>query len=139
MSLVQGFLPSSATVRHQKSLLHLLPTDGLQLVEASHSVYCEKSGINIKEQQQQPTSASSKARAFVARVFSLPSTRKHPQEQETNDICLYPIVGFRFVGNDNRALPTTINVSCRLTPQEPLYGWFRPAATTTNSNDDMSM
>jgi hypothetical protein len=83
------------------------------------------------------------ARAFVSRLFSIPSSILHHrseslQQQESvsneeeNNVVLYPIVGFRYVQDapgHSRALPTVFHASCVLPPgkDEVLVGWYSPA------------
>lgn len=148
--------------------LNLLPTQGKQLEAAMNAAYVPAS-IDMEEEDifgdalsvSDCTKALEKqqkkmvARAFVSRVFSLPSSmiRRHPHpnleglpnfigsdrpktlfnhayDEERDDVVLFPLVGFRFV--QDRVLPTQSNPSCRLRNigamnGESFYGSFSPA------------
>ncbi|GKY97979.1 hypothetical protein MPSEU_000756000 [Mayamaea pseudoterrestris] len=128
----RAFAPLHASFRiSPSSALNLLPHEGSQLVAASRTAYSTSSKSEDDQDHASldtPTAiAPSKAQAFVARVFSLPASIRHPHspEAETDDGVLYPIVGFCLV-KGGKALPTTSNPACRIPPRdEELYGWFR--------------
>lgn len=121
-----AFAPLKAATSRTSSTLQLLPHEGSELVAASQNVYTSSKDERINDDailQHAPVPIA-KARTFVARVFSLPATLLHPHEEE--NVVLYPIVGFRYVKGQSKALPTTSNPSCRLLPRDQVeYGWFR--------------
>ena len=167
--------------RCDSTYLGLLPQQGKQLVAAYEASTCEKqsregsesngfhpseaieggkievkkNGASSADQQQQQRTPTGAARAFVSRVFKLPSNiRQHYNHAEDevwdnamslpkipgdrsskaggDDVVLYPVVGFRIVEDEehhSRVLPTKSNVSCRLPNNynEDVFGWYSPA------------
>jgi hypothetical protein len=129
--------------------LHLVPDQASQLVAASDAAYCLDDGMEhhyyhaetstLTAQEIVTVAETPISRAFVARVFSLPSSmiRRHPipkakvlPHELEKDVVYFPVVGFQYVRdspNHCTPLPTVSNPSCRLPIQdEPAYGWFRP-------------
>ena len=172
----ESFVPQTSVRELPGSTsLNLLPQQGKQLVAAYEASTCNKEaremnkngyhhseaiedGLGVKKGstevpqqfQRTPTGA---ARAFVSRVFKLPSNirqnHQHHEEEEgwtavmslpklprstkakddKPEVLLYPLVGFRIVEDEEhhfRGLPTKSNVSCRINDNEDeeLYGWF---------------
>lgn len=127
--------------------LNLLPTQGSQLVAACNAAYCpsEDTPATSASTAAASTVTPAAARAFVARVFSLPSSmiRRHPlpkmeglpaDTETTKDVTYFPVVGFQYVRDAPHhctALPTVSNPSCRLPTahqnSEPVFGWFTAA------------
>lgn len=136
--------------RAGNTALHLLPTQGNQLVAASSSAYDgehdEDHHHPVKttskvEAVKQQRSAIAAARSFAAAVFSLPSSLLHPHPaKEIPDEVLYPITGFQYVLDQPghcRVLPTVSNPSCSLPQKEqPIYGWYSPACRLDSTLDD---
>lgn len=112
------------------------------------------------------TSSSNKARAFVSRVFHLPSSliHRHPHpkqegfssafsarpelhdESKDDDVVLCPIVGFTYVSdgpNHSTALPGTSQPACRLSDisrkQEDVFGWYSAGCKLDATIDDYSV
>lgn len=144
--------------RIASTALNLLPEQGKQLEAAMNAAYSQTSDL-VEEEEKVAASTTATvvsqkhrkvaARAFVSRVFSLPSSmiRRHPHptleglpsfaqdSEEKRDVVLFPLVGFRFVQdepNHYRVLPTQSNPSCRLRntgkgEPEALFGWFSEA------------
>jgi hypothetical protein len=144
-----------------ESCLHLLPTQGNQLVEASQTVYPPRRTFDDEDDEEEqvtvpktkvatpsttttvPATTPSTARAFVSRVFSLPSSliKKHPRAEleglrrdsttsaeaaaslsslplhGQDDVVLYPVTGFQYIAdapNHCRAVPKVSSAACRL-------------------------
>lgn len=124
--------PTPAGRSTRSTELFLKPSEGSQLAaawEAScHGPQSESKGAPPLVITTTPVSA---ARAFVSRVFSLPSSILHPNEIK-DDVVYYPIVGFKLVPDGeghSSVLPTTARVSCRIpaAQTELLFGWYSPA------------
>jgi hypothetical protein len=159
------------------SPLHLTPQQGKQLV-AAYEVECsrqrrptdEEDGDDGVEEEEfivgkfeqaasskLPSSSSAMepsklaaARSFVSRVFSIPSTMRHPRYSmddnenedmpfealislpkslngDEDDVVLYPLVGFRIFMVDGKpsVVPTSSQAACRLFPQQQeVFGWW---------------
>lgn len=96
--------------------------------------------------QVEKVTAASAARAFVSRVFHLPSYMKRAPKEEASkegEVLYYPIVGFHFCKTDeshSMAVPTSnCNASIRLHPsleEEPIYGWYTPGCLLGDWNDE---
>ena len=89
-----------------------------------------------------PVTSASAARAFVSRVFSLPSTLRHPN-QDGKDVVYYPIVGFQLYSDHEghcTVLPTTSRASCRIpaAQTELLVGWYSSACFLEPDDDSVS-
>lgn len=145
LEVSNGFSSVPIHSRHQVShqvssatALHLLPNQGNQLIAAFNAAYFKKEQVQQEEDvinKQEIENAvsnleapkTSAARAFVSRVFSLPSTmiRRHPhpkaegfqnmlkktaptislatsgskasEKKKVEDVVYYPVVGFQFV------------------------------------------
>jgi len=159
--------PSQGTTK--TTALHLLPSQASDLVAASNSVYQPKEDFDEGDWQdfqvetgaKQPQGqvqevglpATTAARAFVSKVFNIPSSniQKHPhpiseglhalaKAQEDATVGeLFPITGCRLVQDapdHYRTLPSMkhTNPSCRLPNlKEELVGWFRPAESEGNN------
>jgi hypothetical protein len=144
-----------STTNRQSLTLHLLPTQGNQLVAASSCAYGFKDEndddavMNPNVAKVVSVATDCKKRSFVSRVFSLPSSmiRRHPYPRleglvhdlldslvhdDCKDGVLFPVVGFRYVKDapdHSRPLATVSNVACRLqnTRNEEVVGWYSPA------------
>lgn len=118
----------------RKTTLNLTPEQADQLVAASNEAIYKPREDNVATERKKDTAAA--ARAFVYKVFSLPSSliKRHPHPEaellEQEDAVLYPVVGFKFVPVDGEyfALPTTCHAACRIlnNKDEELVGWFKP-------------
>ena len=142
LSTAESFAPLPAAKSPFTTALNLKMNQGSQLVAAWNAAHChdddDEEESNHPENTVKTIPKQSSARAFVSKVFKLPSTmirrHPHPQEEGLEDVVYYPVVGFRFIQtDDNRsvALPTTnVNACCSLPPpedQEPVYGWWTAA------------
>ena len=162
----EGFALTNHHNPRAESCRNLLPTQGNQLVEASQTVYPPRTLDDDDEHVTVKTTAAttvpstattSTARAFVSRVFSLPSSliKKHPRAELEglrrdsttstaaaslsslalhghDDVVLYPVTGFQYIAdapNHCRAVPKVSSAACRLPNHrdEVVYGYFRPA------------
>lgn len=154
LATAHAFAPSTTASlhHHRTSALALFPDQAAELVAASNrayqqslvsediadvddyvdSDYLDEEIKQVLEKGPKPFSAPSAARAFVTRVFSLPSSlikrHPHPVAEGLEDVVLFPLVGTMFVKDEDdhfRSLPTITNPSCRL-PQrdEPLWGVY---------------
>jgi hypothetical protein len=121
--------PTPTGISSRSTELFLKPSEGSQLAAAwEASCKCPKLEIKVAPPVTTPVSA---ARAFVSRVFSLPSAILHPNEVK-GDVVYYPIVGFKLVPDgegQSSVLPTTARVSCRIpaAQTELVFGWYSPA------------
>jgi hypothetical protein len=163
---VSGFGVSRPVNAKTSSNLHLLPTEGSLLVEASNAELAKlrrdkedywDEEFSVKEVKE-PISVNTKgsstpntaARAFVTRLFSIPTalwslqhedTAMNPFEttsknQDNDGSVVYPIIGFRWIKsgkNDYRAVPTTSKASCTLPHlrKEEEFGVFSPHPDST--------
>jgi hypothetical protein len=132
ISIATGFSPCP-TVR-PNSALNLIPEQGVQLVAA-----WEAASTHLHDEHHQVTAAHA-ARTFAAHLFSLPATllHPHPQEQIEKDVTYYPIVGFQFVADSPKPLPTMRRgIACRIpNTSEEVYGWFAPACRLSHPDSD---
>mmetsp|Transcript_19897 Transcript_19897/g.26298 ORF Transcript_19897/g.26298 Transcript_19897/m.26298 type:complete len:151 (-) Transcript_19897:302-754(-) len=134
-------LPSSclsftATTHRQSSTsLNLVPSQGKEL-EAFVNNQGVQGSINIdarihhKEQDSTDTTPAitplTAARSFISRIF-----------HQDDDNLVYPIVGFRWVGN--KVVPTTTTAACALHREdrfEELVGWFSPTSHDVGDDDE---
>lgn len=140
---VQSPSLSQTTTITTSTSLQLKTNQGSQLVAAWNAAHAHDDDEDDENHhhvhQQQSDKKQNAARAFVSRVFSIPSSmirrHPHPQEEGLEDVVYYPIVGFRFCPTDEThsvAVPTTnCNASINLhleVDQEPVYGWYTPEA-----------
>ena len=129
--------------RQRTTSLNLTPDQADQLVAASNAAIYKPHedeedepfaavGISVVPERKKETAAA--ARAFVHKVFSIPSSviKRHPHPEAEGleeDAVLYPVVGFKFVPVDGEcfALPTTSHAACRIlnNKNEELVGWFK--------------
>ena len=119
--------------------LQLVPEQGKQLVAAFEAESASPHHHVLNTADERPIGLVAKSSAFVSRIFSIPGAimGRHPaaepalvEFEPTDDVVLYPIVGFQFVKKGQQVLPTTTNVSCRLAtraPDEEVYGWYTTA------------
>ncbi|CAB9523193.1 expressed unknown protein [Seminavis robusta] len=168
-SSVESFsVLSSRPTRSSSTRLNLVPEQGKQLEAAVTAAYAKaeeessSSSTATLTPPPCPKKRLSSARAFVSRVFSLPSViRGHPhpkleglseddaaletttwewQDGPQDDVVLFPLVGFQFVQdapNHYGVLPssTACNPSCRLrtnAADEEHVGWFSKACHLQN-------
>jgi len=123
--------------------LFLKPSQGSHLAaawEASCNKEDHEERASVSPALSSPVTAGSAARAFVSRVFSLPSSLLHPTD-DGKDVVYYPIVGFQLVGDGAghcAVLPTTARASCRIpaSQTEILVGWFSSACFVDDAKDD---
>ena len=132
LPLAAAFAPSTTTPR-SSSALSLVPDQASQLVAAASSTHYDKP----------PTkrALSQAARAFVNRVFHMPSATQHADDEEGDDVVLYPLIGFTYVKDSpthSRALPNVSCASCRLPANrdEPVFGWFSTACKVNPFDED---
>ena len=129
------------------SALSLIPGQGNQLVAAYNAASChEKGDVATAPVEEETDSSASHSRSFVSRVFSLPaaviSRHPHSHKETTDDVVLYPIVGFQFFHDANGdciPLPTTSHAACRIrrpSQEEELVGWFSPACNLDMFTED---
>lgn len=134
LAMAEAFSPYFQSVQ-RATHLHLTPEQGQQLVAAwsaasSHYLDDDEETHHIPHHEEKKKLSST--RAFVSRVFSIPSSmiRRHPypKAEGLEDVVYYPIVGFQFVPSDehhSRVLPTTSRASCQLHPTgQDLFGWY---------------
>mmetsp|Transcript_14855 Transcript_14855/g.21708 ORF Transcript_14855/g.21708 Transcript_14855/m.21708 type:complete len:149 (-) Transcript_14855:277-723(-) len=135
--LIAFLLPSSClsflgTTHHHRSRttnLNLTPSQGKEL-EAFVNKQCTKNSksihVEMDTRQQETTTTTTApavtpltaARSFLTRIF-----------HQDDESLVYPIVGFRWVGNN--VIPTTTTAACvihREELNEELYGWFTPVS-----------
>ena len=134
--------PTSASTK-----LFLKPSEGSQLAAAwEASCYKHDDESDVTETTSPaptnaiPVTSASAARTFVSRVFSLPSTLRHPSDDD-KDVVYYPIVGFQLYPDHEghcAVLPTTSRASCRIpaSQTEVLFGWFSSACFLEADDDD---
>ena len=135
--------PASASTK-----LFLKPSEGSQLAAAwEASCYKHDDESDATEITSPapthviPVTSASAARTFVSRVFSLPSTLRHPSDDD-KDVVYYPIVGFQLYPDHEghcAVLPTTSRASCRIpaAQTEVLFGWFSSACFLEADDDSM--
>jgi hypothetical protein len=153
-----AFVVNIAALGASETRLHLLPTQGNQLIAASTVVYDEEStgnsnvaaprdqGDAIGSSDRETASVYSTAKRSMATAARslvnavVQSTLPHSKE---NNEVLFPLTGFTLIRDKPdhyRVLPTTANPSCRLPSckrDEILYGWFSPACPLdTFAHDD---
>jgi hypothetical protein len=147
-----AFVVKKAPLGAGETRLHLLPTQGNQLIAASTVVYDEEStggsavaaprdhgDANRSARETAKRSMATAARSLVNAVVQ--STLPHAAKE--NDEVLFPLNGFTLIRDKPdhyRVLPTAANPSCRLpscSRDEILYGWFSPACPLdTFAHDD---
>jgi hypothetical protein len=137
--------PSTGAPRCNTAL-HLLPTQGNQLVAASSSAYEERDEHDVKVDETAAAATRfqsiAAARSFVSQIFSLPASLLHPHPaKEIPDEVLFPVTGFQYVSDKKdhcRVLPTVSNPSCRLpSSNEPVYGWYSSACRLDCASEEM--
>ena len=137
LATAESFTPRPATRLLSTTRLHLRTNQGSQLVAAWNAAHCHDDDDEEEHHHPAPTvtKKESAARAFVSKVFCLPSTmiRRHPHQEEGSEDVIYPIVGFQFVPtNDNHSIvvPTAhCSTFCSLPhSEEPVYGWYTAQA-----------
>jgi hypothetical protein len=157
----RAFVMNVATLGAGETRLHLLPTQGNQLIAASTVVYDEEStgtsstvaapsdqGDADRSDRETKSYYSTAKRSMATAARSLvnavvQSTLPHTAKE--NDEVLFPLTGFTLIRDKPdhyRVLPTTTNPSCRLpscTRDEILYGWFSPACPLDNFAHDDEM
>jgi hypothetical protein len=141
----EAFVAAPQSARQQTSL-NLLPCQGNQLKAAYDAATCKSDEAapgaqgGYVEEHHGPAAA---ARAFVSRLFSLPSSpesvwRRKGKKQE--DVVLYPIIGFHFVRSQGRyiALPTTSHAACPIhrNQNEEIVGWYSAACELDHFSED---
>jgi hypothetical protein len=120
--------------------LNLRPDQGCQLAAAweAASFHLDDAVVVPAEEDHPHVTPTAAARAFVSRVFSLPSTLLHPQEEE--EVVYYPVIGFQFCSESNKPLPTSpfpTAACCRIpSTKEQLTGWFSPACHLESFNSE---
>jgi hypothetical protein len=131
--------------RYSTVSLNLSPDQASDLVAASNAQYRPRDDDDYLTAPAVPvTPAPTNARAFAARVFSLPSSliKRHPHPKSEglpvlttsslDDYVMYPVIGFQYVRDSPghcTALPTVSVASCRLPIlDEPVYGWYGAAS-----------
>ena len=149
-----------------QTALNLKVNQGSQLVAAFNAAYSVKEELAedtmpaegaVHTETAPKPSATAAARAFVSRVFSLPSSmiKRHPHpkieglppmprdrdlEADKDDVVLYPVVGFTYVKDKpdhSRVLPKVCSPSCRIPMrEEPVYGWFTSACRLDVFSDE---
>lgn len=147
VTLAESFAPLSTSVPRSTSL-NLKQGQGSQLVAAWNAAHPDEDDDEQDHARHHETRAAttkhSKAREFVSRVFSIPSSmiRRHPfpQQEGLEDVVYYPVVGFQYFKTKEGksvAVPTSnCNASCSLHPslqEEPVYGWFTAASCPLGS------
>jgi hypothetical protein len=138
----------------------LRPAEGKQLAAASVCIYSSMPSDLGEEKltrssSSSPTAATTSckttrlqsARAFVSRLFHMPSSIWHHAEEEEEKFELFPVVGFRVVmdsPNHCTFLPTSsVNPVCHLHTSaknnEEVYGWWSPVCRLEYDDDNNSI
>jgi hypothetical protein len=146
-SVAPTTLPTAvASGTSSSTAVYLRPAEGKQLAAASVCIYSTMpSDVDediLTRSSSSSSSASCKntrlqsARAFVSRLFHMPSAIWHHAEEECEEkFELFPVVGFRVVmdsPNHCTYLPTSsVNPVCHLHSNhvknnEQVYGWWSP-------------
>ena len=162
VSGASAFVSSShSSIERHETALHLLPSQGSQLKAAVDAASCKKTDEKpvVEVEKVQEEDQINPARAFVSRVFSMPSSmiKRHPHPKDEgwmtddpvrfrgrmkkqDDVVLYPVVGFQFVrhGDSFVPLPTKSHAACRLplNRNEEVYGWFSPVCKLDIYSED---
>lgn len=144
LASTDAFVTTQRPQRHAVSV-NLSPDQASDLVAASNAAY------QAPPSKQTTTKSAATARAFAARVFSLPSSliKRHPHPKveglphaitstsTSQDVVFFPVIGFQYVKdspNHCSALPTISVASCSLPNRnEELFGWFSPALQLENA------
>eukprot|EP00537_Pseudo-nitzschia_pungens_P006090 CAMPEP_0172365584 /NCGR_PEP_ID=MMETSP1060-20121228/10524_1 /TAXON_ID=37318 /ORGANISM="Pseudo-nitzschia pungens, Strain cf. cingulata" /LENGTH=185 /DNA_ID=CAMNT_0013088947 /DNA_START=98 /DNA_END=655 /DNA_ORIENTATION=- len=155
----EAFTPQSHSASMKRSsALHLLPDQGNQLIAAYNAlseaqrkeIKATKAPIEVSREIRVVGEASPKgkwrtttiaaSKNLLSKIFQGPSVL-HPLERKSEDICYYPMVGFRFVEGVDNALPTKSSASCvvptRNQREEEVFGWFSSSCKLDVFSEDV--